>query len=231
MSTNRQKVFTAGAPVPNPPAAIRYELGDHHTYDFVEGNVPWEVDPVPFPSNLTRLQAIKTLMPSEQEAFAYFDDNSAKSALKAYNDFITFLETDGPYDGVIAFSQAVPLVSSWMIQQVRQGKPIEATFKCAVFFSAGDLPYDLDALQSGSNAFLREKESGAVIDIPTAHVWGEADWVADTAMEFTKLCKADTRSFFVHKGGHEIPGSSAEDAVTRSVNIIRRAIQLAEVVV
>jgi hypothetical protein len=27
------------------PAAIRYELGDHHTYDFVEGNVPWAVDP------------------------------------------------------------------------------------------------------------------------------------------------------------------------------------------
>jgi hypothetical protein len=170
-------------------------------------------------------------MPSEQEAFAYFDENSVKSALKACNDFNTFLETDGPYDGVIAFSQAVPLVSSWMVQQVRQGNPIEATFKCAVFFSAGAVPYDIDALRKGSNVLVTEKESGAIIDIPTAHVWGEADWAADTAMEFTKLCKSDTRSFFVHKGGHEIPGSRAEDAVTRSVNIIRRAVQLAEVVV
>jgi hypothetical protein len=180
-------------------------------------------------SDSIRLQAIKTLMPSEQEAFAYFDDNSVKSALKACNDFKTFLETDGPYDGVIAFSQAVPLVSSWMMQQVRHGKPIEATFKCAIFFSAGDLPYDLDALQNGNDVLVRE-ESGAIIDIPTAHVWGVADWAANTAMEFTKLCKPDTRSSFVHKGGHEIPGSSAEDAVTRSVNIIRRAVQLAEVV-
>lgn len=28
-----------------PEAAVRYELGDHHTYDFVEGNIPWETAP------------------------------------------------------------------------------------------------------------------------------------------------------------------------------------------
>jgi hypothetical protein len=26
-------------------AAIRYELGDHHTYDFVEGNITCEIEP------------------------------------------------------------------------------------------------------------------------------------------------------------------------------------------
>jgi hypothetical protein len=25
-------------------AAIRYELGDSHSYDFVDGTLPWEMD-------------------------------------------------------------------------------------------------------------------------------------------------------------------------------------------
>ncbi|KAM3072026.1 hypothetical protein ACMFMF_007420 [Clarireedia jacksonii] len=157
-------------------AAIRYELGDHHSYDFVEGNVPCEVDP-----------SIKTLMPNVQEGFAYFEVNSTKSALKAYDDFNTFLKTDGPYDGVIAFSQSVPLVSSWMIEQVRQGRPIESSFKCAVFFSTATLPYDLDALQNGG--IWKTEDPRPIIDIPTAHIWGETDSVADRAKDFTKFCK------------------------------------------
>lgn len=29
----------------HPPAAIRYDLGDSHTYDFVNGTVAWQADP------------------------------------------------------------------------------------------------------------------------------------------------------------------------------------------
>jgi pimeloyl-ACP methyl ester carboxylesterase len=167
-------------------------------------------------------------MPSEQSAFAYFDSASPQSALQAHHDLSTFLSTDGPYDGVFAFSQAVPLISSWMVHQTRLGTPISAIFKCAVFFSAGAVPYNISALRKGSNVFEME-ESRPIIDIPTAHVWGSADELADTAREFTRFCQPETRSCFVHGGGHDIPGSSAEDAVTRSVNIIRRAVQMAEV--
>ncbi len=27
------------------PAAIRYELGDKHSFDFVEGSMPYDIDP------------------------------------------------------------------------------------------------------------------------------------------------------------------------------------------
>ncbi|KAF3066463.1 hypothetical protein GL218_09005 [Daldinia childiae] len=198
-------------------AAIRYELGDHHTYDFVEGVVPWEIDP-----------EIKHLLPTGYETYTYFDYTSEKSTRKAVDDLETFLQTDGPYDGVIAFSQAASLVSTWMLRQAKKGKHSNPGFKCAIFLSAALLPYDFEQLEEGHLQLVATAEVGEAISIPTAHVWGEEDQFSDTARDFTNLCKSDVRSIFIHRGGHEVPGASSKEAVSRAVNIIRRAIQLSE---
>jgi hypothetical protein len=171
---------------------------------------------------------IKNLMPGEHEMFTYFDYWSAESALNALNNLENFLEIDGPYDGVIAFSQAVSLVSTWMIQQIKEGKTIESTFKCAVFLSTAAAPVDYKALQEGRVQPTTAGEEGEIIDIPTAHVWGVGDQFADQAKHFSQLCKADVGSQYVHGGGREIPGSGSKNAVTKSVNVIRRAIQLSD---
>ncbi|GAP91100.1 putative serine hydrolase FSH [Rosellinia necatrix] len=194
-------------------AAIRYELGDHHTYDFVEGVVPWETDP-----------EIKHLLPGGSDTYTYFDYTSEKSTRKAVDDFEMFLQTDGPYDGVIAFSQAASLVGTWMLRRVKRGGDLG--FKCAIFLSAALLPYDVVQLEKGCLHLVTTSEVGEAISIPTAHVWGEEDQFSSTAKDFTNLCKSDVKSVLVHKGGHEVPGGSSREAVSRAVNIIRRAIQL-----
>jgi hypothetical protein len=58
--------------------------------------------------------------------------------------------------------------------------------------------------------------------MPTAHVWGKTDPYADAARELSMLCRSDTKSVFVHSGGHEVPGAGSKDAVTSIVNVIRR---------
>lgn len=217
-------------------AAIQYELGDHHTYDFVEGVVPWEIDPDKCrhgPSSTERFRAkflteIKHLLPSGYETYTYFDYTSKKSIRKAVDDLETFLQTDGPYDGVIAFSQAASLVSTWMLRQAKRARRSDPAFKCAIFLSAALLPYDFEQLKEGRLQLVSTAEVGEAIGIPTAHVWGEEDQFFDTATDFSNLCKSDVKSVFIHKGGHEVPGASSKEAVSRAVNIIRRAIQLSE---
>ncbi|KAI1173076.1 hypothetical protein F4777DRAFT_559136 [Nemania sp. FL0916] len=138
------------------------------------------------------------------------------------------LQTDGPYDGVIAFSQAVSLVSTWMLRQAKRGEHSESAFKCAIFLSAALLPYDFEQLEKSRLQLVKTAEVGEAISIPTAHVWGEGDQFSSTASDFTNLCKSDVKSVFIHKGGHEVPGGSSKEDVSRAVNIIRRAIQLSE---
>ncbi|KAI0854079.1 serine hydrolase-domain-containing protein [Daldinia vernicosa] len=158
----------------------------------------------------------------------YFDYTSEKSTRKAVDDLDRFLQTDGPYDGVIAFSQAASLVGTWMLRQVKKEKYNHPGFKCAIFLSAALLPYDFEQLEEGRLQLVTTAEVGEAISIPTAHVWGEEDRFSDAAKDFTNLCKSDVKSVFIHKGGHEVPGASSKEAVSRAVNIIRRAIQLSE---
>lgn len=165
-------------------------------------------------------------MPDEHDMFAYFDHNSPESVLKAVTDFDNFIRDDGPYDGVITFSQAATVVGTWMVHQAKQSKLSESGFKCAVFLSAATPAVNYEALLGGHLVEVNNTEVAGIIDIPTAHVWGTEDQWADVATRFSDICKSDVRSIFMHPGGHEVPGTSSKEALTRSVNVIRRAIQL-----
>lgn len=167
-------------------------------------------------------------MPNERNTFSYFDYTSSESTLKAVDDLNRLLHTDGPYDGVIAFSQAASLVGTWMIHQARQKNRTGPSFKCAVFLSAALLPYDYDALLEGKLQLLTAQGTEVAIEIPTAHIWGSKDQYAPTALEFTTLFASESRSLFIHSGIHEVPGSGSKEAVTGSVNAIQRVVHLAQ---
>lgn len=165
-------------------------------------------------------------MPGEHEMFAYFDHNLPETVLKAVTDFDNFVRDDGPYDGVITFSQAATVVGTWMIHQAKQGTLSESGLKCAVFLSAATPAVEYEALLQGKLVEAGNAEVAGVIDIPTAHVWGTEDQWADVASRFIELCRSDVRSIFTHPGGHEVPGTGSKEALTRSVNVIRRVVQL-----
>ncbi|KAB8234975.1 serine hydrolase FSH [Aspergillus alliaceus] len=193
-------------------AAIRYELGDQHTYDFVEGVVPWE-------------SSLKDTMSTDEETFTFCDPDQPHSCRKSAHDLEEYIKEEGPFDGIIGFSMGATMALSWLVNWYRSRNgsgPNGAPFKVAIFFSNAGQPYDHNALDEDRIAYLDFAQVGMVLDLPTAHIWGSADPHKGEAQRAVSFCNADKRSTFVHANGHEI-SSSAEDTVSIS-KIINRAI-------
>ncbi|KAM0163277.1 hypothetical protein ACHAQE_003391 [Botrytis cinerea] len=181
--------------------AIRYELGDGHTYDYVDGMVP-----------ATIAKEIEGIFPKTDEYFTYFNDDA--SSKKAVQDLRNFLKREGPFDGIIGFSIGALLAGAMLIQDSRSGA-LNPDLKVAIFFS----PPAVDWVSSIS------KEDEGLIHIPTAHIWASNDETSlDGPKVIASLCAPDMRSIFVHDVSHAIPGDRDIQAVTDAVHTIRRAI-------
>lgn len=147
--------------------------------------------------------------------------------MDALNNLERYIELEGPFDGVIAFSQGGALASTLLVRQARRSPTIDI-FKIAIFFSGG-LAADPDLLEHGIIAPLDGRNAKDTINIPTVHVWGavemgESEWPP----KLKRLCKQALCESYQHGGGHEIPGSKDRAAVTRVVQLVRRAMWRAE---
>ncbi|KAK4160345.1 putative serine hydrolase FSH [Cladorrhinum sp. PSN259] len=195
-------------------AAIRYELGDGHEFEFVEGTTPAELAP-----------ELKDTIAGDFTPLSYCDEMDPASVLRAGEQLSRYLEAEGPFDGVMAFSMGAAFVATWMLDQLARGEALP--LKCAVFFSSS-LPGSVAAMHAGQLEPFRAGAAVPLIAIPTAHVWGTHDDLAgDMPSELFSLCAPETRSVFVHHGGHEVP-AAPETSVTLAVNAIRRCILLAQ---
>ncbi|KAJ5302766.1 hypothetical protein N7476_009565 [Penicillium atrosanguineum] len=195
-------------------AALRYELGEGHSYDFVDGPVPWEID-----------HDLDQLAMGEEQTYAICDPNSASSCVAAMENIERYIATEGPYDGIMAFSQGASITLGWMIYKQREAKSgslQHLPFKVGVFFSNPWRVYDGKALAEDRLAFMDPKDFEGLLDLPTAHIWGSADKDHAMAQAISTSCVADKRSVFVHERGHEIPAKS--DTVILMARAINRAI-------
>ncbi|OJJ29916.1 hypothetical protein ASPWEDRAFT_299696 [Aspergillus wentii DTO 134E9] len=140
-------------------AALRYELGDGHTYDFVEGMFPYELAP-----------EIKDFVSEGDQGFSYFDPNSTDASLRAVSDLQRLIVEDGPYDGILAFSQGMMLASTLLVHLQRQkaaGEIAAFPFKCAVFFSPRLGPLDYKELEAGKFVEVDGDAIPEFLSIPT----------------------------------------------------------------
>ncbi|KAL2863131.1 uncharacterized protein BJX67DRAFT_384988 [Aspergillus lucknowensis] len=196
-------------------AAFRYELGDGHTYDFVEGTFSESLAP-----------EFKAFIPTETVGFSYFDLDPTRASLQPVQDFEAFLAAEGPYDGVIAFSQGIILASTLILQNMQEQKP--SPFKCAIFFSPRLGPMDYREFQkSGTVNEIRADQHAGVMTVPTALIWGSEDPDRPKAVEMQKLFSEGALFTYMHSGGHTVPGVGSHLDLMRSVNVARRAIELA----
>lgn len=209
------------------PAPLRYELGDGHTYDYVEGIFPYELASGQCPLRKSQhtllsdhLLEIKDLVPSNDQGFSYFDPGSAKASLQAVEDLENFIASEGPYDGVLAFSQGMMLACTLLMRNVEKKKPLP--FKCAIFFSPRMAPLDYADLCRGVFTEIEAKRFPQAIGIPTTLVWGSMDPHAPKAIDMQELFTRDGLSTYVHDGGHEIPGYALKKGLLDTVNVIRR---------
>ncbi|GAQ07398.1 hypothetical protein ALT_4719 [Aspergillus lentulus] len=200
-------------------AAIRYELADSHVYDFVEGTIPWSMYP-----------GVETIALDNEPVFAYFDDKDPQSGLAVYQHFEQHLRDEGPYDGVIAFSQAATMILTYLIYVFKRkngGDDVDSPFRFAVLFSVVRPPIDYEELQKGKFVDMDLRYVKGIVEIPTVHVWGALEESAGQAAMTSDACRSDMKWTYVHDRGHEIPGAGSKAAVTKTANAIRRAIETA----
>ncbi|KAF3057127.1 putative Uncharacterized hydrolase C22A12.06c [Daldinia childiae] len=147
-------------------AALRYELGDRHTYEFVEGALLSIGAP-----------ELDGMISSKDEFFSYIDLDNKETFISILTDLDNYVSEEGPFDAVLAFSQGAMVAATYIVWKARQTpkqQPIASLFKCAIFFSAWNA-YDPDLFSQGILRPLTSLTDNGAIHIPTAHIWGLGD--------------------------------------------------------
>lgn len=163
---------------------------------------------------------------NDGSGYSYYELSNSADVQKPVQDIEKFIATEGPYDGVIAFSQGIVLAGSVIIRSIQRGNP--APFKCAIFFSPRMGPLDLgESERTGRPVEVDPKVHCGIIAVPTALIWGENDPDKTKAVEIQGLFVPETLTTYVHQGGHEIPGAGSNYEVIKCANAVRRTIDAA----
>jgi len=133
-----------------------------------------------------------------------------------------YIEADGPFDGVFAFSQGAGLAAMHIVRKQLEGK--QAPFKCAVLFSSNEV-YDPAAWFDRHEVRPLDVEvHGRPITIPTVIIYGEQDPWKDFSKRVSTLCDPQKSFVLQHPGSHEVPGLGVKGSVSEAVKVIRRGI-------
>ncbi|KAI1761227.1 serine hydrolase FSH [Hypoxylon sp. FL1150] len=197
-------------------STLRYRLGAHHEYEFIEGSLAWPP-----------ARGIEEAFGKQDTCYAYFR-LSATSILKAVHDLAEFLDTDGPFDGVVAFSQGGALATT-LIAAEQRGllTPPHQPLKCAILLSCSQ-PFDYAALHAGEIRRLTPMQAGCCIHIPTAHFWGSNDTEGSPGNhDVYLLCDEGCRAKYVHSAGHGIPSGSKMAEVETMVDAMKATLAAA----
>lgn len=170
------------------------------------------------------MPGIESLIPKTTETFTYIDKESPAHALNTLSDLREHISTDGPYDGVLTFSEGAALAAMLLIQSATQNPHEAPPFRVAVFLSGG-VPASPAALACNKRQLLNHAANGVQIRIPTAHIWGRNDKeYPDFGPVLRELCDPEEQSVFVHEGGHEVPGVGDKIGLAGAVRCAKRAI-------
>ena len=160
------------------------------------------------------------------------DVSSRESCQKGLQDLDAYVTEEGPFDGVMAFSQGAGLAASLIVHRMQRdvdGERLHPTFACAIFFSGG-IPEDPRTLLSNEpRTWMQFEEYAEAIEIPTVHIWGRNDdMYPNFGPVLSRLCKCSEREELIHNGGHEIPGAKDADAVETAAKLINRTLERAK---
>ncbi|CAG8960788.1 hypothetical protein HYFRA_00002325 [Hymenoscyphus fraxineus] len=202
-------------------AALRYQLGNDHEYDFPDALLEHE----PYPGLESLIEGPDGHLAT---TFSWFEQ-TIPSLLDALSDLADYIDSEGPFDGIIGFSQGAALAATYIAQYEAQNRDQlyhEMPFKCAVFICPGPVwrwePRDGD---EGELTHMDPDVEEVSINIPAAVIWGAADELAEGGRIVSEFCDSTTREKYVHPGGHEIPRKPGE--LKAMVKIVRAVMEKA----
>lgn len=153
------------------------------------------------------------------------EDLSAIPAI--VEDLVDFAVTEGPFDGVIGFSEGGRVAAMMMI---REAQHATATLKCGIFFCALS-PIDLAAVlqKNGRIRLLNRAFDGILVNVPTAHIWSKSgDIYPGMGQDLVGLCQAGLREEVIHDLGHSVPGARGSNGLKETIRAIERTIERAK---
>ena len=159
--------------------------------------------------------------------WAYFDPSSIASYIQALEQLDTYVAAEGPFDGVLAFSQGATLAAMHVARKAIQAPSQTPPFKCAILISCAAVYDPVAYFERGEMRILNSRLDGHPIQIPTVHIWGEQDPMRDQSRDLSELCQPSLAAVFVHEGAHEVPRLGASSALAGSVKAVRRGVTLA----
>jgi len=156
--------------------------------------------------------------------FAYFDPDLPSTAVAALRQLDAYINSNGPFEGVIAFSQGAHLAASHIAHKILENPTAKAPFKCAILFSPLAI-YDPKVWhEQGEVRKIGNPVDGYAITIPSLVVWGQKDQWKEDAEGVSYLCDPETSYTYVHSGGHEIPGIGLKEALGPVAKLAKRCI-------
>lgn len=151
---------------------------------------------------------------------SFYDWESAASVREAYQLVYEVIDEQGPFDGVMGFSQGGSLASSFLFHHMATcpSQPVEQLFRFAIVICSGN-PFDA---RGPSTRRYHPDEDLARIPIPTANIVGRKDDEYSRQLLLHRLCDARRATIYDHGGGHEIPRHAAavrgmSEAITRAI--------------
>lgn len=143
---------------------------------------------------------MRDLLTKGEPCYAYFDRN-LESVRTALQDLLDYIVNNGPYDGVLGFSEGAAFAASLIAQQTRrQDHSSSPIFKFAIFLCSAPA-VDVEKTLRVFDASV----DGEIIHMPTAHIIGAQDEIVHISIEVSKICDRRTREVFLFPGGHEVP--------------------------
>jgi len=213
---------------------FRNLLPGHFDYEFVEGEN--EVPPAP---------GVAKVFPGPY--FSYLTDYSVGSIEEQHRFIMDIVAEEGPFDGVMGFSQGASLAASILIHHQIETPWLPPPFRVAIFLCAtyphsrnsvdgkdvtdkvptSELPGRRSSTDSGYSSdedsakdsirVLYANSTKARIQIPTAHLYGENDQYLHESLEVVDLCDQRLSIEYKHKGGHEVPMDAVSNKKIRDI--------------
>jgi dienelactone hydrolase len=174
-------------------------------------------------------EELKNVAHETNEYFAYFDPSDASTYLAAYHQLDKFMETEGPFDGVFAFSQGAGLAIAYMARARVEQLNATPAFKCAILLSPTAVGDPFEWFKTGEMRRLRELPGGVKIKVPTAMIWGEGDtYRKQEGMENLFGLFDDSMAWnYVHSGLHEVPSLKLGDSIQQTRKLAIRSMTVA----
>lgn len=153
------------------------------------------------------------------EGFTQPDEvrRSVESIRTVMDFFDELQEEQGPFDGILGFSQGASLACGYLLHlNEKDAAGLCGPIKFGIFFAGGgvsDQDYaafqaarsaesiDVDSLRSGSGGALATRK----LPIPSLHVHGDMDPTKASALQMASLWESNKATIVTHPGEHCIP--------------------------